>query len=194
MIESLRTIGGTSGGVVVARQCARRGWGVGAGKAAGGEHPRGLVRWCRRSGRVRLVAGVTPPAVGRTHPAGHRVRRAKRSFASASSKGRSRRRAVCSVGAGSDMRVVFSPGIGGRSTRHLMPATRNGLSRRRAERRARSSALIERHRNTQITYGTRGRRARAASHPGFQHVDLAAWRGRVEAVFYQPADRQQASQ
>lgn len=28
---------------------------------------------------------------------------------------------------------------------------------------------------------------------GIQHVDLAARRGRVEAVFHQPADRQQAS-
>src|SRR6266536_1659263 len=42
--------------------------------------------------------------------------------------------------------------------------------------------------------GTRGRRARAASHPGSQHVELAAWRGRVEAVLDQPADRPQASQ
>src|SRR5207248_9561119 len=41
---------------------------------------------------------------------------------------------------------------------------------------------------------TRGRRARAASQPGSQHVDLAAWRGRVEAVLHQPADRPQASQ
>jgi|SRR6266536_1962865 len=35
--------------------------------------------------------------------------------------------------------------------------------------------------------GTRGRRVRAASQPGSQHVDLAAWRGRVEAVLDQPA-------
>ncbi len=42
--------------------------------------------------------------------------------------------------------------------------------------------------------GTRSRQARAASQPGSQHVDLAAWRGRVEAVLDQPADRQQASQ
>jgi hypothetical protein len=33
--------------------------------------------------------------------------------------------------------------------------------------------------------GTRSRRARAASQPGSQHVDLAAWRGRVEAVLDQ---------
>ncbi len=33
-----------------------------------------------------------------------------------------------------------------------------------------------------------------ASHPGSQHVDLAAWRGRVEAVLDQPADGQQAPQ
>src|SRR3954468_6060786 len=45
-----------------------------------------------------------------------------------------------------------------------------------------------------LTLATRGRRARAASHPGSQHVDLAAWRGRVEPVPGQPADRQQASQ
>src|SRR4029077_10556248 len=30
--------------------------------------------------------------------------------------------------------------------------------------------------------------------PGSQHVDLAAWRGRIEAVLDQPADGQQASQ
>jgi hypothetical protein len=42
--------------------------------------------------------------------------------------------------------------------------------------------------------GTRTRLARAASHPGPQHVELAAWRGRVEAVLDQPTDRQQASQ
>src|SRR5229473_323439 len=42
--------------------------------------------------------------------------------------------------------------------------------------------------------GTRSRRARAASQPRSQHVDFAAWRGRVEAVLDQPADRQQASQ
>src|SRR6266498_3962136 len=42
--------------------------------------------------------------------------------------------------------------------------------------------------------GTRGRRTRAASQLGSQHVDLAAWRGRVEAVLDQPADRPQASQ
>jgi hypothetical protein len=36
--------------------------------------------------------------------------------------------------------------------------------------------------------GTCSRRARAASQPGSQHVDLAAWRGRVEAVLDQPAD------
>jgi len=40
--------------------------------------------------------------------------------------------------------------------------------------------------------GTRSRRA--ASHPGSQHIDLAAWRERVEAVLDQPADRLQASQ
>src|SRR5262245_4769820 len=38
------------------------------------------------------------------------------------------------------------------------------------------------------------RQACAGSEPGSQHVDLAAWRGRVEAVLDQPADRQQASQ
>src|SRR5262245_9860272 len=37
-------------------------------------------------------------------------------------------------------------------------------------------------------------RARAASQPGSEHVDLAAWRERVEAVLGQPADRQQTSQ
>src|SRR6266481_2549277 len=42
--------------------------------------------------------------------------------------------------------------------------------------------------------GTGSRRARAASQRGSQHVDLAAWRGRVEAVLDQPADRPQASQ
>src|SRR6185312_11475610 len=42
--------------------------------------------------------------------------------------------------------------------------------------------------------GTGGRRARAASQLGSQHVELAAWRGRVEAVVDQPADRLQASQ
>src|SRR3954452_22390553 len=42
--------------------------------------------------------------------------------------------------------------------------------------------------------GTRSHRARAASQPGSQHVNLAAWRGRVEAVLDQPADRRQASQ
>src|ERR1700704_4543611 len=36
--------------------------------------------------------------------------------------------------------------------------------------------------------------ARAASHPGSQHVDLTARRGRVEAVLDQPANPQQASQ
>jgi hypothetical protein len=35
---------------------------------------------------------------------------------------------------------MFPPVIGGRSTRHLIPATRNGFSRRAGERRARSSA------------------------------------------------------
>src|SRR6185312_13377734 len=38
------------------------------------------------------------------------------------------------------------------------------------------------------------RRARADSHLGPQHVDLAAWRERVEAVLDQPADPAQASQ
>src|SRR5450631_4601405 len=42
--------------------------------------------------------------------------------------------------------------------------------------------------------GTRSRRDRAASHPGSQHVELAAWRGRVKAVLDQPTDRPQASQ
>ena len=41
-------------------------------------------------------------------------------------------------------------------------------------------------------HGTRSRRA--ASHPGSQHVDLAAWRERVEAVLDQPPGRPQASQ
>src|SRR6266516_7539857 len=41
--------------------------------------------------------------------------------------------------------------------------------------------------------GTRSRRARAASEPGSQHVELAAWRGWVEAVLDQPAGRHQAS-
>src|SRR6266536_4956029 len=41
--------------------------------------------------------------------------------------------------------------------------------------------------------GTRGRRTRVASPLGSQHVDLAAWRGRVEAVLDQPADGAQAS-
>ena len=40
----------------------------------------------------------------------------------------------------------------------------------------------------------RGSRARAASHPGSQHVDLTARRERVEAVLDQPANPQQASQ
>src|SRR5579863_7266002 len=40
----------------------------------------------------------------------------------------------------------------------------------------------------------RSSRARAASHPGSQHVDLTARRERVEAVLDQPANRQQASQ
>src|SRR3984893_9492953 len=34
---------------------------------------------------------------------------------------------------------------------------------------------------------------RAASQPGSQHVELAAWRGWVEAVLDQPAGRHQAS-
>src|SRR3954451_8191231 len=42
--------------------------------------------------------------------------------------------------------------------------------------------------------GSRRRLARAASHPGPQHVELAAWRGRVEAGGDPPTDRQQASQ
>src|SRR5271170_6839638 len=53
----------------------------------------------------------------------------------------------------------------------------------------RRSCLAEPHEATLVTLavdltknGTRGRRARAASQPGSQHVDLAAWRGRVEAV------------
>src|SRR5438093_8341059 len=37
-------------------------------------------------------------------------------------------------------------------------------------------------------------RARAASHAGSQHVDLATRRKRVETVLDQPANRQQASQ
>ena len=37
-------------------------------------------------------------------------------------------------------------------------------------------------------------RAGAVAHPGSQHVELAAWRGRVEAVLDQPADHPQASQ
>ena len=41
--------------------------------------------------------------------------------------------------------------------------------------------------------GTRSRRARAASQPGSQHVELAAWRGWVEAVLDQPAGGPQAS-
>ncbi len=35
---------------------------------------------------------------------------------------------------------------------------------------------------------------RAALQPGSQHVELAAWRGRVESVLDQPAGRLQASQ
>ena len=38
------------------------------------------------------------------------------------------------------------------------------------------------------------RLASAVSHPGSEHVDLAAWRERVEAVLHQPANPQQASQ
>src|ERR1700749_4739706 len=38
------------------------------------------------------------------------------------------------------------------------------------------------------------RAAGSASQPGSQHVELAAWRGRVEAVLDQPAGRLQASQ
>src|ERR1022692_3342559 len=56
-----------------------------------------------------------------------------------------------------------------------------------------NDALQEMARSTRQN-GTRGRRARAASQPGSEHVDLAAWRGRVEAVLDQPADRPQASQ
>src|SRR5438094_10528511 len=41
--------------------------------------------------------------------------------------------------------------------------------------------------------GTRSRRTRAASQPGSQHVELAAWQGWVEAVLDQPAGRHQAS-
>ena len=44
------------------------------------------------------------------------------------------------------------------------------------------------------TESGRSSRARAASHPGSQHVDLTARRERVEAVLDQPANRQQASQ
>src|SRR5579862_2723496 len=40
----------------------------------------------------------------------------------------------------------------------------------------------------------RSSRARAASHPGSQHMDLTARRERVEAVLDQPANPQQASQ
>src|SRR5581483_5351360 len=54
---------------------------------------------------------------------------AKRSFASASSKARSRRRAVCNEGVGSDV-LMFPPLIGGRTIRHPMRVTRNGFSRR----------------------------------------------------------------
>src|SRR5918996_605367 len=36
--------------------------------------------------------------------------------------------------------------------------------------------------------------ARGGSELGSQHVDLAAWRGRVETVLDQPTDRGQASQ
>src|SRR5438876_5721381 len=42
--------------------------------------------------------------------------------------------------------------------------------------------------------GTRSRRTRTASQRGSQHVELAAWRGWVEAVLDQPAGRPQASQ
>src|SRR4030088_942839 len=42
--------------------------------------------------------------------------------------------------------------------------------------------------------GARSRRTRAASQPGSQHVELAAWRGWVETVLDQPAGRPQASQ
>src|SRR5437762_9108578 len=41
--------------------------------------------------------------------------------------------------------------------------------------------------------GTRSRGTRAASQAGSQHVELAAWRGWVEAVLDQPAGRHQAS-
>ena len=40
--------------------------------------------------------------------------------------------------------------------------------------------------------GTRSRRARAASQPGSQHVHLATWRGRVEAVLHQVIDQMQS--
>src|SRR3954451_15904378 len=42
--------------------------------------------------------------------------------------------------------------------------------------------------------GTGGRGAHTASQLGSQHSELAAWRGRVEAVLDQPAGRPQASQ
>ena len=42
--------------------------------------------------------------------------------------------------------------------------------------------LLRWFRRLRIRWATRSRRARAASQPGSQHVDLAAWRGRVEAV------------
>src|SRR5439155_2220583 len=42
--------------------------------------------------------------------------------------------------------------------------------------------------------GTGSRRARAASQLGSQHVELASWRGWVEAMLDQPAGRLQASQ
>ncbi len=41
--------------------------------------------------------------------------------------------------------------------------------------------------------GTRSRQAHVPSHPGSQHVDLAAWRERVEAVLDQPVHPEQAS-
>ncbi|CAL2056106.1 exported protein of unknown function [Streptomyces murinus] len=64
--------------------------------------------------------------------------RAKRSSTSASSKARSRRRAVCNEGVGSDALMFPSP-VGGRPIRHPMRVTRNGFSRR-PDRRVRSSA------------------------------------------------------
>ena len=84
------------------------------------------------------------------------------------------------------------PGSSGRSLRQLAPAARPApaLVDSGFAGHAGQTADWVHARTRPAAAG----RARAASQPGSQHVDLAAWRGRVEAVLDQPADRPQAPQ